>query len=78
MSKHLTNLICSFQDMRDRYGDDDPVVADMKVAIANCELLGSQLPHGERRHTKPSERFWNYRLQRHIGSPAAVSDARLR
>jgi hypothetical protein len=69
MPRRLTNLINTYQDMRDRYGLEDPIVVQLKQELERCETAESELPFGERRQHKLGSRFWN-RQPRNYGSTA--------
>jgi len=68
MNRRINHLTQVFQELRDRYGSDDPVVVQLKESldqISQTESLSSEarLPFGERRtmRTKPS--YWNVKLR---------------
>jgi hypothetical protein len=67
--RRLTNLINTYQDMRDRYGLDDPIVVTLKEELEKHQAAEDELPFGERRLQRLDSRFWN-RPARHYQSPA--------
>jgi hypothetical protein len=67
--RRLTNLINTYQDMRDRYGLDDPIVVVLKEELDKHQAVEEELPFGERRLQKLDPQFWN-RPARHYQSPA--------
>lgn len=74
MSKRLDNLSRVFLELRDRYGNDDALVLQVKEELMACEAMESiyqetRLPFGERRVTKPNARFGNF--QARVASQAA-------
>lgn len=38
MNKQLNNLLSGYQDLMDRYGSDDPLVRQMKEAVAQQQM----------------------------------------
>ena len=38
MNKQLNNLLSGYQDLMDRYGSDDPLVRQMKDAVAQQQM----------------------------------------
>lgn len=67
MSEHNNLRLQSlYQDLRDRYGDGDPVVGSIKAQIKNTAAGPESLPDGERRHKNSTGRFWNYRQGKEV------------
>ncbi len=63
MNKHLTTLLSGYQDLADRYGNDDPLVLRMKDEIERCrEVPAAALPAERRRAAVPSG-IWNRQTQ---------------
>ena len=78
MHRRINHLSQVFQEMKVRYGSDDPVVLQLKEAIDKYNAVDSlpadaALPFGERRtiRTKPS--YWNVKL-RHMHQPLSRHD----
>jgi hypothetical protein len=61
VARRFTNLINTYQDMRDRYGLEDPIVVQLKEELEKCETAEVELPFGERRDHKLGSRIWNRR-----------------
>jgi hypothetical protein len=59
MAKRITHLISSYQDLRDRLGPEDPIVLELKLAIARSETGASGTPLVNRRCLKSG--MWNRR-----------------
>jgi hypothetical protein len=78
MHRHLNNLTQVHQEMQDRYGSDDPVVLQLKEAIARFDAVESlppeaRLPFGERRSRQGRPSYWNVKL-RHAPNPGGRRD----
>lgn len=59
MNKHLSTLLNGYQDMVDRYGDDDPLVLHLKDAVDRCRIVPAQSPREERRRATVPSGIWN-------------------
>lgn len=63
MSRHLDNLSRLLSKLRDRYGEQDPTVLDLKSELEALQVMDSvvietRMPFGERRRDKSMARFW--------------------
>ena len=50
MNKQLAKLLSGYQDLVDRYGEDDPLVQDLKAEVDRHALAQPATPTPERRH----------------------------
>lgn len=71
MSKRLDNLSRIFLELRDRYGNEDALVQQVKDELAACEIMEcvyqeARLPFGERRVTNPTARFGNVHARKNF------------
>lgn len=71
MSRRFMHLISLYQDMRDRYGADDPMVIEVSNEAALCESEDDIKPASERRGRQENPKFWNRKAPREITSLAA-------
>lgn len=63
MSRHLENLSRLLSKLRDRYGEQDPTVLELKfeleaLQVMDSVLIQTRMPFGERRRDKSTAKFW--------------------
>ncbi|MDE2418218.1 MAG: hypothetical protein KGN32_10465 [Burkholderiales bacterium] len=78
MNRRINHLSQVLQEMKDRYGSDDPVVIQLKEAIDQFNAIDSlsmdsRLPFGERRSVRAKPSYWNVKL-RHTHQPLSRHD----
>lgn len=54
MNKQLTNLLSGYQDLRDRYGSDDPLVLQLQAEITQRQVQQGQ-PLPQSRTVRPND-----------------------
>lgn len=59
MPGQSTTLDSAFQDLCDRYGSDDPMVAAMQSELEQRRSAAPALPFGERRSSARGAGVWN-------------------
>lgn len=64
VNKHLTTLLSGYQDLSDRYGNDDPLVLRMKDEIERRKDVPAAGPSEERRRAAVRSGVWNRQPQR--------------
>lgn len=68
MSRKLTNMLCAYTDLRDRYGSDDPGVQQLALKVQQLERQTPVLPLGERRKNPRDQKTWNDRTFQGVGA----------
>ncbi len=68
MNRRIDQLGQLLQEMQDRYGSNDPVVSQLKIAIAQCSEIAlssndQTLPFGERRSANAKSNDWTVPLR---------------
>jgi len=69
MHGHLTDLLSTYQDLRDRLGADDPLVLEFRDEISRIEAGVRALPNGERRRNSNPARYMYDGMRQEAGKP---------
>jgi hypothetical protein len=63
MSRHIENLSRLLSKLRERYGEQDATVIELRAELESLQMMDSisiqsRMPFGERRRDKTAARFW--------------------